>query len=189
MQKINQAIMKANSIEGIRVNEGQQIQIKTPPKKMFPKAPKGLPLDFYDIDWFNAQLPAQRKNLEDWKMVDFLNDPNSLLEFKLEDEKLGYKCFNDKNWDTETKDYDLDFISFGESDSTEESDEEYSDYGVSIDFEMDRKDKAEDEVTPTKNTKGKGRMIEGEDVEFDFEDGMEVEDSHNKGFVGGITKK
>ncbi|MBW0530079.1 hypothetical protein O181_069794 [Austropuccinia psidii MF-1] len=114
MQKIDQALMKANCIVGIRFNEQQRIQIKNLPKTMFPKAPKGLPLDTYDVDWFNAQIPGKRKNLEDWKMLDFFYDPDILLEFKLEDKKLGNKHFNDKNWDTATKDYNLDLFSFGE---------------------------------------------------------------------------
>ncbi|MBW0574824.1 hypothetical protein O181_114539 [Austropuccinia psidii MF-1] len=110
---------------------------------MFPQAPKVLPLDFYDIYWFNARFPAQR-NLAYRNTVAFLNNPNSLLDLKSDNGKLGNKRFNYKNWDTETKDYNLDFFYFGKSDSTEESDEEYSDYGESIDFEMDFKDEAED---------------------------------------------
>ncbi|MBW0565233.1 hypothetical protein O181_104948 [Austropuccinia psidii MF-1] len=85
----------------------------------FPKAPKGLPLYFYNPKWFNSKLPAQRKNLADVANVAFLNNPTDSIEFKDENKKLGDRSFTNRNWDRATKKYNLDFLVEPESDSDE----------------------------------------------------------------------
>ncbi|MBW0529597.1 hypothetical protein O181_069312 [Austropuccinia psidii MF-1] len=138
MHKLDQVICNSNKDDGDK-NLQHCVRIKNPPNTMFTKAPKGLPLDFYDQVWYNTKLPEQRKNIADWKCVPFLEDLTSLCKLTTEDEKLGYKCFNNKHWDVTTKVYNLDFLSIVElkSENDDEGEEDDSDYGESIDLEID----------------------------------------------------
>ncbi|MBW0496757.1 hypothetical protein O181_036472 [Austropuccinia psidii MF-1] len=110
MCKLDQVIRNSNKDNGDK-NLQCCVRIKNPPNTMLTKAPKGPPLDFYDQVWYNTKLPEQRKNISDWKCVAFLEDLTNLCEFTTEDERLGDKRFNDKNWDVATKGYNLHFLS------------------------------------------------------------------------------
>ncbi|PLW38249.1 hypothetical protein PCANC_14910 [Puccinia coronata f. sp. avenae] len=109
------------------------VQVRNPAKKIFPKAPKGMPLDFYNVKWFNNKLPAQRQNLANLNTVAFLENPLNSLWFKGALEKVGNQRFTKKRWDSASKDYNLDFLVEAEVE-TESNEDEDSNYGGSIDL-------------------------------------------------------
>ncbi|MBW0576245.1 hypothetical protein O181_115960, partial [Austropuccinia psidii MF-1] len=98
-RKLDEKIKATNDADNHSTNPRTQVHIKDPPLTHFPKAPKGLPLEFYDPKWFNSKLPAQRKNLANVGTVAFLKYPTDSLEFKVDDERLGDKRFTNRNWD------------------------------------------------------------------------------------------
>ncbi|MBW0560292.1 hypothetical protein O181_100007, partial [Austropuccinia psidii MF-1] len=154
MCKLDKKIKDSNNVEGTISNQRQRLRLKDPPITSFPKSPKGLPIDFYNTMWFNSKLPAQRRNLADIVSVAFVKDPRESLEFKDDSEKLGDRSFTHKNWDRATKKYNLDFLSMQETDSDDESSNEESDYGESIDIESSaQEDNDEDKIE-----RGKSRL-------------------------------
>ncbi|MBW0554197.1 hypothetical protein O181_093912, partial [Austropuccinia psidii MF-1] len=129
----------------------------------FPKAPKGLPIDFYNPMWFNSKLPAQRRNLADIGSVAFVKDPRESLEFKDDSEKLGDQSFTHKNWDHATKKYNLDFLAMQETDSDDESSNEDADYGESINIESSaQEDNDEDKIERGKSRLQKKQKVKKE---------------------------
>ncbi|KNZ60746.1 hypothetical protein VP01_15066g1 [Puccinia sorghi] len=105
------------------------LRVKNGPITIFPKAPKGLPLDFYDVNWFKNNLPAQRQNLVNIDSVYFLPDPLYSLRSKDPLEKLS-----NTQWYQATKNYNLDFMEQQEEDLPSE-DDDGSNYGGSIDLQ------------------------------------------------------
>ncbi|MBW0586986.1 hypothetical protein O181_126701 [Austropuccinia psidii MF-1] len=99
MRKLDHLISKTENDEGKRSQGRYQIHVKNPPQNIFPTAPKGLPLDFYDVKWYNSKLPAQHQDIADWKKVVFFQNPKCLLEFTSPDKKIGDQSFNYKNWE------------------------------------------------------------------------------------------
>ncbi|MBW0516713.1 hypothetical protein O181_056428 [Austropuccinia psidii MF-1] len=79
-----------------------------------------------------AELTSQRRNSANIENVAFLKDPTESLAFKDSDEKLGDKSFTNRNWDSATRKYNLNFLIEPESDSAESSKDEDMDYGESI---------------------------------------------------------
>ncbi|MBW0475619.1 hypothetical protein O181_015334 [Austropuccinia psidii MF-1] len=193
IRKLDEAIKKTHAADGRHSKRRHRIRIKNPPITLFPKAPKGLPLDFYDVEWFNSKLPAQRKNLADVGSIAFLRDPTASLEFKSPDEKMGDSKFTDKNWDDATKDYDLNFLVSVEYDSDDESSEgTESDYGESI--EMETSDEEEEEYGNPNNENDKMESVKGKARETyseydEDEEAMEIETSGRAGYYGGLTEE
>ncbi|MBW0580876.1 hypothetical protein O181_120591 [Austropuccinia psidii MF-1] len=103
MHNLDEIIKKTYHEEGRHDQHCHRIHIKNPPTTDFCKAPKGLPIDFYDVCWFNEKLPSQQRNLADVGTIAFLRDATKSLEFKHEDEKMGNKRFTDRSWDEATK--------------------------------------------------------------------------------------
>ncbi|MBW0576441.1 hypothetical protein O181_116156 [Austropuccinia psidii MF-1] len=155
---------------------------------MFPTAPKGLPLDFYDVKWYNSKLPAQRQNIADWKKVAFLQNPKCLLEFTSPDEKIGDRSFNDKNWEVLAKDYNLEFLSFDEPDDNDDATEEESNYGESLELDIGEEEKDEELEPVRRKEKGKARMVEDEEESSENDD-MEINNAASNGFYGGLTEE
>ncbi|MBW0583621.1 hypothetical protein O181_123336 [Austropuccinia psidii MF-1] len=120
MCNLDEIIKKTYHEEGRRNKHCHQIHIKNPPTTDFPKAPKGLPIDFYNMCWFNEKMLSQRRDLADVGTIAFLRDATKSLEFEDKDEKMGDKSFTDKNWDEATKEYNLDFLFSPEQDSEDE---------------------------------------------------------------------
>ncbi|KNZ59217.1 hypothetical protein VP01_1781g6 [Puccinia sorghi] len=139
-------VMKKSAIDdGKRVQGRRQIRHPDAPVTIFPKAPKGLPLDFYDSEWYNNKLPAERQDQADIDTVAFLENPKDSLRFKDPLEKLGEKQFTEERWAEATKKYDLDFAVAEEVESELDNDDN-SDYGTSIDLDnTDGEDDEEDE--------------------------------------------
>ncbi|MBW0560445.1 hypothetical protein O181_100160 [Austropuccinia psidii MF-1] len=113
---------------------------------MFPNAPKGLPLDVYDVKWYNSKLPAQHQDIADWKSVVFLQNPKCLLEFTSPDKKIGDQSFNDKNWEVLAKDYNLEFLSFDEPDNDNDTTEEERNYGKSLELDIGEEEEKDEEL-------------------------------------------
>ncbi|KAG0149943.1 hypothetical protein CROQUDRAFT_8051, partial [Cronartium quercuum f. sp. fusiforme G11] len=81
-----------------------------PHESTFTKPPKGLPINFYEPDWFNHVLSASQKSeIADCDNVMFLpNVEQSLLGKAHPDKKLSDKKFSKKYWDEGSKVYDMD---------------------------------------------------------------------------------
>ncbi|MBW0495185.1 hypothetical protein O181_034900 [Austropuccinia psidii MF-1] len=158
------------------------------------KRSQGLPLYFYDIKWYNPNLPAQCQDLANWKSVELLQNPKFLLEFTSPDEKIGDQSFNYKNWEFLSKDYNLEFLSFDEADNNNDETKEESNYGESLDLDVGDEEESEDEekeeeVEPVRSKeKGKARIVEY-DEENSKSDNMDIDNAASNGFYGGPTEE
>ncbi|MBW0560693.1 hypothetical protein O181_100408 [Austropuccinia psidii MF-1] len=193
MRKLDRLISKTENDEGKRSQGRYRIHVKNPPQTMFPTAPKGLPLDFYDIKWYNSKLPAQRQNIADWKRVAFLQNPKCLLEFTSPDKTIVDQSFNDKNWEVLAKDYSLEFLSFDEPDNDNDATKEESNYGESLELDIgeeeEGKEENDEELEPVRRKeKGKARMVEDEE-ERSEDDNMDIDNAASNGFYGGLTEE
>ncbi|MBW0564309.1 hypothetical protein O181_104024 [Austropuccinia psidii MF-1] len=171
-----------------------QIHTKNPPTTDFCKAPKGLPIDFYNVCWFNEKLPSQKRNLADVGTIAFLRDATKSLEFKDEDEKIGNKRLTNKRWDEATKEYNLDFLVSPEQDSEDESiGDNDMDYGESIILESsdEYESNNDSENTQYKSKAAKDRKGKQKSNEEDFEaDDMELDEEYGRATVaGGLTEE
>ncbi|KNZ60654.1 hypothetical protein VP01_1524g6 [Puccinia sorghi] len=148
--------------KGKHIQGQQQIRHPDAPFTLFTKAPKGLPLDFYDSKWYNNKLPAKRQDQADIDTFAFLKNTKDSLCFKDPLEKWGDKCFTEERWAEATKEYDLEFAVPEVVESGSDNNDE-SDYGRSIDLNdtdgEESKDKDEDEYSEGS----------GEDIQGDFE--------------------
>ncbi|MBW0562999.1 hypothetical protein O181_102714 [Austropuccinia psidii MF-1] len=145
MRKLDRLILKIENDEGKKSQGRYQIHVKTPPQTIFPTAPKGLPLDFYDIKWYNSKLPAQRQNIAGWKKVAFLQNPKCLLKFTFPDKKIGDQSFNDKKWDVLAKEYNLEILSFDEPEDDNDATKEERNYGESFELDIGEEEESKDE--------------------------------------------
>ncbi|MBW0527936.1 hypothetical protein O181_067651 [Austropuccinia psidii MF-1] len=164
MRKLDRLISKTETDEGKRSQGQYQIHVKNPPQTMFPTAPKGLPLAFSDVKWYNSKLPEQCQNIADWKKVAFLQNPKCLVEFTLPDKKIDDQSFNNKNWEVLAKDYNLEFLSFDEPDDNKDATEEESNYGESLELDIgeeeESKEEKDEELEPVRRKeKGNSRMV------------------------------
>ncbi|KNZ50235.1 hypothetical protein VP01_4537g1 [Puccinia sorghi] len=72
--------------------------------------PKGLPIDFYDPDWYHTLPDSQQKLIPNIEPVAFLPDASKSLQPKAmrhEDEKLSDKSFTCKYWEILVEPYGL----------------------------------------------------------------------------------
>jgi len=195
-RRLDDVMKNSGQEDGKRSLARRRIRIKNAPMTIFPKAPKNMPLDFYDVNWFNSKLPAQRQNLADLDSVAFIKNPMQSLMFTDPTEKLGNTRFVESRWDEATKDYNLDFLEQQDSDSPSESDEA-SDYGASIDLSQtdgeedeeddSEEDQEEDDGDEDMGVGGSGTREEDENYE-EFDDNVEMSIEHfGKGtYTGGL---
>ncbi|KAG0139089.1 hypothetical protein CROQUDRAFT_102216, partial [Cronartium quercuum f. sp. fusiforme G11] len=109
---------------------------RIPIPSTFKKAPKNLPVDFYDPEWFNQLAPGQKRLIADVKQVAFLpNAAQSLLPVHHPDEQLGDTLFAGKYLDVILEAYDLSEDDGGEFEGDGEEDFDNSD--ISIDLEKE----------------------------------------------------
>jgi hypothetical protein len=187
--------MKQLSLEeGRRDQSRRRIRVKDSPNTVFPKAPKGLPIDFYDAEWFNEKLPSQRQNLANIDTVAFLSNPNNSLQFKDPIEKLSNKRFAEERWEDATKPYNMDFLTPKEQDSDSNDENGDSDYGESIDLEKtngedDDEDKEEEEEEEEADDDVNMRVEADENFEeFDDPDADMNMEHYGKGsYSGGLN--
>ncbi|MBW0554080.1 hypothetical protein O181_093795 [Austropuccinia psidii MF-1] len=102
---------------------------KVPVEPQNVKPPKGLPIDFYSIKWFQMLSHSQKWIMADCNNVAFLLVPEEALKSKQhQDEKLSDKNFSKKYQDVVVEPYDLQEF---ESEPSDEEDDE----GNSIDLD------------------------------------------------------
>ncbi|KNZ52575.1 hypothetical protein VP01_3517g5 [Puccinia sorghi] len=168
--------------EGIRDQSQKWERIKNAPMTIFPKAPKGLPIDFYDPEWFNERLPTQKRVIADVHSVAFLPSPKDSFRPKKLAKKWSNKKFSEKFWEDATKKYDLDFLVVNESDKDDDDEEGDSDYGGSIDLKAESNGSDEEDEADYKSNKsveeiagkgkGKAREVNEDYKEFDQDEEM-----------------
>lgn len=143
-----------------------------PRESLFTRPPMGLPVDFYDKDWFNNTLSVtQRDRIADVDNMMFLPEPElSLLGKAHPDERLSDKRFTEKYWSKLAKDYNMDCKIEREDSEDEDSDDDDSSFkGSSVDLsdtdgdedgeenEENEYEDEEEEEEEFENTKGKGK--------------------------------
>ncbi|KAI7966251.1 hypothetical protein MJO29_001999 [Puccinia striiformis f. sp. tritici] len=124
-RRVDAAILKSDELEGKRIQRRRRIVPSTPQESLFPKPPKGQPLDFYEPEWFNDLLPQQRIDTANTHEVAFLPDASqSLMGKKLASEKLSDRKFTKQFFDRLSKPYDLTHEIEAEEDDADDSDVE-----------------------------------------------------------------
>jgi hypothetical protein len=193
IQRLDQVMHDTNKANGGRPQGQRRVRVKKTGLTIYPKAPKGLLIDFYDPTWFNERLPAQRRVIANVENVAFLPNPDLSLQSNQPNEKLSSKKLSEKHWEKATKAYDLDFLIKNELDSKSDNHDDDSNYGESIDLEEesscdDDKEEGEykDEEEPKGNGKAKASSVDENYKEFDKDHKMEVA-GVSGGVSGGLT--
>ncbi|KNZ48883.1 hypothetical protein VP01_534g8 [Puccinia sorghi] len=89
-------------------NQHRRVPPTKPRPSIFPRSPKGVPLDFYDSESFNKLQPNIRDVVADINSVAFLPESSDMLQgTRHPNEKLSDKQFTEKYWGELTKKYDL----------------------------------------------------------------------------------
>lgn len=132
---------------------GNRRRIRRLPKNAimskFTVAPKGLPLDFYDVAWFKSLGAAQQQMIPD-RTVAFLPDAKQSLlpkDVRNPDESLNDKVFNRKYWEILAEPYGVlprDDDS-SDSDATTNANDDDDEESEGIDLEGPSPDASEDE--------------------------------------------
>jgi hypothetical protein len=189
IRRLDQVMHETNKANGGRPQGRIRVRVKNPGLTIYPKAPKGLPIDFYNPTWFNEKLPAQRRVIADVENVTFLPNPDLSFKPNQPDEKLNSKKFSEKHWEKATTAYDLDFLIENKSDSEPDNHNDDSDYGGSIDLEAEsssddeeEEDEYEEEEQPKDKGKTKAASVDENYEEFDEDEEMQV-----AGVSGGMT--
>ncbi|KAG0143370.1 hypothetical protein CROQUDRAFT_27253, partial [Cronartium quercuum f. sp. fusiforme G11] len=139
---------KSAQLTGKQVQGRRHLQPKKLRPSIMTKPPKGLPLDFYNVEWFNETLSTSQKGeIGNIHQVMFLEDAlQSLLGKSHPDEKLSNKKFNEKYWAKSTKEYIMEHMVEEEEDEEDDEDNpDANDEGESIDLEeTDEEEDGED---------------------------------------------
>lgn len=194
IQRLDEVMKKADQADGKQFQKRWRVQMKNPAPTLFPKAPKGLPIEFYNVDWYNDELPGERSTRANLDTVAFLPNPAESLHFKNPNERMNDKNFTQKHWDRATKNYNFDFLAKDESEDEEEDDDNGdSDYGESIDLTFsndESEDEEEDEYEEEAGSKGdyQRSMADSSYGEYDQEDVGMDHDGGSSEYVGGMTQ-
>ncbi|EGG05429.1 uncharacterized protein MELLADRAFT_107662 [Melampsora larici-populina 98AG31] len=180
MRRLDEHMKHSDIIINKRTQRHPRLRPAAPILSTFTRPPRGLPLDFYDSDWWNNTLSqSQRDMIGDCLNVMFLPDPSvSLLGRSHPDEKLRDRKFTEKHWARATKAYDLEHLNLGHdsSDGSESDDEEDgSDAGTVID--LDDTDDEED------------KDFEDEEDKEDIDDDEDEEESEEEEEEEETTKR
>ncbi|MBW0517937.1 hypothetical protein O181_057652 [Austropuccinia psidii MF-1] len=124
MRRVDEEIEKTDNANGKRTQRRQRVEPQSPMESLCKRVPKGLPLDFYDPEWFNECPSGERTVTADSHNVAFLQDVSKSIRGRQHpDEKLNDRNFTDKYWDEMTEPYDLSHeIAAEEEDDSDESD-------------------------------------------------------------------
>lgn len=185
MHRLDEQMRKANEMDGKRKQQRCRVCFKNTPETIFPKAPKGLPINFYDVAWYNNKLPAQKDAIADNTRVAFLENPLDSFSPKGQaDEKLNNKKFAKKHWERATNNYNFSHEEVNNSDEVESADEsgEDSNYGASIDLE--HSDGSDDDKDEDKYEEDDSEEINAPIDQGDFE--MEEPDFASTSFGQGM---
>ncbi|KAG0139854.1 hypothetical protein CROQUDRAFT_54133, partial [Cronartium quercuum f. sp. fusiforme G11] len=98
MQRVDDHMLKSKQLARRPDQKRTRLRPLCPQPSVFTKPPKGLPLDFYNVTWFNEALSnSQKQDIADIHLVMFLPDAtHSLLGKAHPDEKLSDKKFTQK---------------------------------------------------------------------------------------------
>ncbi|KAA1137645.1 hypothetical protein PGTUg99_017935 [Puccinia graminis f. sp. tritici] len=178
-RRLDAAMLQADELDRKRVQRRKRVVPPTVRESIFPRPPKGLPLDFYDPTWFNNLLTQQRIEVADTRQVAFLPDAaQSLMGKQIPSEKLTDKQFTAKFFDTLAAPYDLTHEIENEDDDENETEEE--DNGSYAGEEIDLNDTSGGDDDDEEDVGEEDRDFVDEDMqdgeEEDFE-GDEEEDN------------
>ncbi|EGF97688.1 uncharacterized protein MELLADRAFT_69839 [Melampsora larici-populina 98AG31] len=151
MQRLDGHIKISSEIAGHTKTKIHRRLGPTKPKdSIFKKAPKGLPIDLYDFNWFyNTLSISQRSHMADIDNFCFLPEVElSLLGKAHPDEHLKDKAFTKKNWDSCAQGYNLDFLTAGGG-TDDEDEDEIINVDVTDDEEDDNKEDFEEDEDET----------------------------------------
>ncbi|EFP90156.2 uncharacterized protein PGTG_16004 [Puccinia graminis f. sp. tritici CRL 75-36-700-3] len=135
--RLDKVMIDTNLVRGKRSQQRRRALPTKPQPTVFPRAPKRLPLDFYDPEWFNELQPNIKDIVADTNSVAFFPEPANILRGNRHaDEKLSDKRFTEKYWDKVTSKYNLDHIINNEDDnsSDDEDNDDASYHGNEIDL-------------------------------------------------------
>ncbi|MBW0543838.1 hypothetical protein O181_083553 [Austropuccinia psidii MF-1] len=163
MRRVDEEIAKAKNIEGKKSQKHECVESKTPNLTAFGRAPQGLPIDFYDPEWYNDLTPAQKTVYGDTLKVPF--SPNALQSIRgvqHPNEKLGDKRFTEKHWEKATEKYDLSHEITAE-DEDDESNSDFQDIdsdSSSNDGSLSREDSNMEELAENSNPYDEDKIME-----------------------------
>lgn len=101
---IHEEMIKANQVEGKGSQRRKRCMPKTPRMSEALKAPPVLPIDYYNVTWFNNLTPTQKTIIANMHNVAFLPNPNlSQRGTQHPDEKKSSKLFTKIYWELGTK--------------------------------------------------------------------------------------
>ncbi|KAG0146681.1 hypothetical protein CROQUDRAFT_62540 [Cronartium quercuum f. sp. fusiforme G11] len=189
--RLDEEIKKFNNSQKKRHQQHHHIQVKNSPLSIFSRAPAGLPLDFYDPDWFNSMLPAQKQSLiGDQQALAFLPNPLlSLTSASAPDEKLSDKKFTEKFWNQGTQKYDLCYqIVEEEDDNSSDHSDSYTGDSIDLNDTSGGDSKEEESKCFDDDDMDKGSMNRNMHEQDDMMDDGELEEFYSKStFAGGLT--
>ncbi|MBW0523415.1 hypothetical protein O181_063130 [Austropuccinia psidii MF-1] len=164
MRRVDEEIQRAK--RGTRSSQKHiRIESKNPNPTTFGRVPQGLPIDFFDPEWYNDCPPAQKTLCADIMSIAFLPDAmKSIRGIQHPDEKLGDKRFSEKYWDEATQPYDLSHEIAAEDDDNEsnlDSEDDSSSSGTDLDEENDSEEEESNE-----NSEIDGEEMMDEDVDM-----------------------
>ncbi|MBW0460809.1 hypothetical protein O181_000524 [Austropuccinia psidii MF-1] len=92
MQRVYEEISKAKKDNGKISNQREHLIPDEPFKSVCTRVPKGLPISFYDLSWFNSCSARQRTLTDDAFNIAFIPDASqSLRGIQHPDERLANK--------------------------------------------------------------------------------------------------
>ncbi|MBW0536001.1 hypothetical protein O181_075716 [Austropuccinia psidii MF-1] len=108
MRRLDEEIEKAYRAQKKRTQRREHLLPKDGCASISTYAPEGLPIDFYDPNWFNNRTESQKRIISDSNSIAFLPDATkSLLGKQNQDERLSNKWFTQTYWEQVIKDYDI----------------------------------------------------------------------------------
>lgn len=138
--------MKEAQVLGKQVRKRVRKLPKTPLPSLFTKAPKNLPIDFYDPEWFNDLTAGQKRLVADATRVAFLpNASDSMKPVQHPDEKLGDMAFDGKYLDILSEPYELTSDEEGGPDEEDGDEEEEEEDSISVDGEKSESESEDSE--------------------------------------------
>ncbi|KAG0139000.1 hypothetical protein CROQUDRAFT_55381, partial [Cronartium quercuum f. sp. fusiforme G11] len=137
-RRLDVEILKEEELNGKTSRKRIRKLPKTPAVSEFSRAPKNLPIDFYDLNWFKELPPAQKRLMTDTENVAFLPDAaQSLLPTRHPDEKLGDAKFTAKYLDVFLEAYNLSDDEGEDDFAGTDEDEDVSDASLNSDSEAE----------------------------------------------------
>ncbi|MBW0519615.1 hypothetical protein O181_059330 [Austropuccinia psidii MF-1] len=108
IQRVDEEMSKAENADG---KKAQRRDRHIPPKgkaSISKTVPKGLPINFYDPEWFNNLPAGQKRTIANCHVIKFLPDASkSLLGTHHSEERLSNKRFTKLNWEEAIKPYNI----------------------------------------------------------------------------------